>query len=96
MTAASYIEYNQGSTAFVGPDATAFFRAAVIVSGLRLYGRHKIRPSRCWTPTAMLTAATGITGKPYKRGAYLQAADDVERWAREMKAALPQIDNTEA
>lgn len=86
----SYIEYSQGSTTFVGPDATAFFRAAAIASGLEMYGKHGIKPNRAWTPRAMLQAAGGITGKTYKRGQYLAAAADVRLWAQTMKAALPQ------
>jgi hypothetical protein len=37
----------------------------------------------------MLKAATGITGKAYKRGQYVKAADDVKQWTDAMAAALP-------
>lgn len=87
----SYIQYNAGGTSLVGPDAVALFRAVTIASGLRLYAKTGIKPNRSWTPTAMLAAATGITGKPYKRGQFLIAADDVDLWASTMKAALPVI-----
>lgn len=85
----SHIKTGPGGTVFVGPDATAFFRAATIASGLRLYAKTGMRPNRLWTPSAMLKAATGITGKPYKRGQYEKAAADVTLWADTMKAALP-------
>lgn len=44
------------------------------------------------TISNMLAMATGYTGIKYKRGAYVQAAEDVQRWADEMKAALPIIE----
>lgn len=74
---------------FSGPDGVGVFRAAVIASGLRLYAKTGIKPNRMYTPTAMLAAASGITGKNYKRGQYEQAAADLSIWVQEMKAALP-------
>ena len=92
----SQIIYRNGSTSFVGADAVSFFRAATIAGGLRMYAEHHILPSRSWTPTAMLKAATSITGKAYKRGEYLLAADEVRMWAKTMKSALPAVDETTA
>jgi hypothetical protein len=74
---------------FVGPDAVALFRATAIASGLRLYAKTGMKPNRAWSPTAMLAAATGITGKKYKRGEHQKAADDIKLWADTMSAALP-------
>jgi hypothetical protein len=79
-------------TSYVGPDAVQAFRALTIASGLRLYAKTGMKPNRAYTPTAMLKAATGITGKTYKRGAYVEAADDLQSWANEMKAALPIVE----
>ena len=88
----SYVTYNKDgqATSFVGPDAVALFRAATIVSALRLYAKTGMKPNRMWTPTAMLKAASAITGKTYKRGQYEQAADDVSTWVQAMKLALPE------
>ena len=61
------------------------FRARVIASGLRLYARTGMKPNRAYTPTAMLTAASSLTGEKYKRGEYLKAADDLTRIADEMQ-----------
>lgn len=92
MTTESYIEYSKhGTTSFVGKDAVSFYAAAVLASALKLYGEHHIKANRAYTPKNMLAAATRITGKTYKRGAYLQASEDVRQWAQTMKAALPQI-----
>lgn len=87
----SYVEHGAGGTAFVGPDATNMIRATVLASALKLYALHKIIPTRGVTPTRMLAMASGYSGKRYKRGAYLEAAADVDRWAREMRAALPHL-----
>lgn len=54
------------------------FRCLAIAKALRLYHQHKIKVNRAYTPGAMLNAASGITGKTYKRGAYLAAAADLE------------------
>lgn len=93
-TPESYLTYHKDGQAssFVGPDAVALFRAATIASGLRLYAKTGMRPNRMWTPTAMLAAATGITGKKYRRGEYAKAAEDVSKWVAEMKAALPVVE----
>jgi hypothetical protein len=87
----SYIGLNEKGQAqsFVGPDAVALFRARVIASALRLYAKTGIKANRAYTPTNMLTAATSITGKRYKRGQYELAADDITAWADTMLAALP-------
>jgi hypothetical protein len=85
----SHIKTGPGGTTFVGADAVALFRATAIASGLRLYAKSGIKPNRAWSPTAMLKAASGITGKAYKRGEYAKAAEDVKAWADEMAAALP-------
>lgn len=76
-------------TAYVGKDAVSLFRARVIASALRLYAKTKIKANRAYTPKNMLAAATDITGKSYKRGQFEQAAADIDKWAAEMKAALP-------
>jgi len=55
-----------------------FFQALAIRHGLRLYAKTGMKPNRDWTPTAMLRVASQITGKKYKRGDYLRAADDIK------------------
>ena len=76
-------------SAFVGRDAVSYVRAIYLWSSLKLYASTGIRPTRGVGPQAMLRMATGYTGKRYKRTELMQAADDVKRWADEMKAALP-------
>lgn len=87
----SYLTYNKDGSAssFVGPDAVEMFRAFAIAQALRLYAKTGMQANRAYTPTAMLKAASSITGKKYKRGQYVQAADDLTIWGQEMKAALP-------
>lgn len=92
MNDESYIGVTDGKcTSFNGPDATNYVRAEMLASSLRLYTACKICPTRGVTATGMLKMATGYTGKVYKRGEYVKAADDVKKWADEMKAALPKI-----
>lgn len=86
----SYINQGQnGTVSFVGADATALFAAMVLVRAIRMYVSHGIKASRNYTPANMLAAASRITHKQYKRGQLAMAADDVQKWADTMKAALP-------
>jgi hypothetical protein len=68
------------SVTFTGRDGVSTYCAVAIKHGLLMYARHKMKPNRAWTPTAMLKAAGSITGKTYRRGAYLEAAQDLEAW----------------
>lgn len=87
----SYIGVNKAGecTTFVGPDSINYVRATMLASALKLYAKAKIIPTRGFGPAKMLAAATGYTGRKYKRNDYLLAAEDVLKWAHEMKAALP-------
>lgn len=75
--------------AYVGPDAVNLMRAIMLKQGLNLYARTKMRMTSGVSPTDMLRAATGYTGKSYKRGDYAKAANDVRKWIDTMRAALP-------
>lgn len=85
------IHHASGGVTLVGPDAVQMAAAFTLASALKLYGNHRIVVSRLVSPMRMLRIATTYTGKTYKRGAYLQAADDVQHWAETMRAALPHI-----
>ena len=86
----NYLGVRDGKiTSYVGPDATAAFRAITIASALRFYAKTGMKVNRSYSPTLMLRAASDMTKKNYRRGEYLRAADDLMKWADEMKAALP-------
>jgi hypothetical protein len=88
----SYTSTGSDGTTFAGPDAVSLFRAAALISGLRLYAKTGTKPNDwAWSPKMMLDAATGITGKPYKRGQYEKAAADIQLWIDAMAATLPKI-----
>ena len=84
MTNDDYLTRTNNGTSFVGSDVS-IFAAAALASGLRLYAKAKIIPNRAYTPTAMLKAAGTYTGKAYKRGQYLQAADDLTDFVNILK-----------
>ena len=65
---------------FRGPAGVQTFRAMALRQGLKLYAACGIKPNRAWTPSNMLRAAGSITGKQYKRGQYMLAADDLTTW----------------
>jgi len=58
------------------------YRAIVVKSGIGLYIKSggTILPSRDWTPTRMLKAATEITGKPFRRGQHFEAFVALGQW----------------
>ena len=85
----SEVVVGPGGTTFAGPDGVALYRAMALRSGLAMYARSGMRPNWVWTPSAMLAAAGGVTGKVYKRGQYEVAADDLQVWIEAMKAAIP-------
>jgi hypothetical protein len=87
-----YIEHGASGTTFVGADATACFAAFALASALKLYAKTGMKANRAYTPTAMLRAASKITHKTYKRGDYLTAAADVQKWAEEMRDSIPHIE----
>jgi hypothetical protein len=61
---------------FTGPQVMTY-RALVIKKACEMYAKHKMQVNRAYTPTAMLKAASGITGIVYKRGQHAQAAQDI-------------------
>ena len=86
----SYIERTHGMVTYVGPDATALYRAIMVkhaIAGLQV----GIIPTRGATMTRVLAAATTITRKPYKRTQAEQAKADLTVWIEAMRAAMPVI-----
>lgn len=77
-----------GSTVFSGRQAIEVFRCTALASGLRMYDRHKMIPNRAYTPKRMLSTASAITGKGYKRGEYERAAADLMQHAETLKSKL--------
>lgn len=51
------------------------FQALSIASGLKLYASTGMKPSRSYTPTNMMRAASAITGKTFKARDYMTAAN---------------------
>lgn len=87
----SYVKISSSATTYAGPDATNFYRAATLRGSLKLYAECKIIPTRGVTITKMLAMATKYTGKKYKRGEALKAANDISKWIDAMRSALPII-----
>ena len=88
----SYLGVRDGQiTSYVGEDATRAFQAIAVAHALRFYAKTGMKMNRMYTPTNMLKVASSITGKKYKARAYVEAADDLQKWANEMKAALPKV-----
>ena len=67
-------------TTFTGERGVSTYRACVIKSALQLYAKTGMKANRAYTPTAMLAAASDITGLKFRRGQYQQAADAIGAW----------------
>lgn len=86
-----HIEVQDGITSFVGPNAVAIYRATAIKCALSLYHRTGLQANRAYTPSAMLRAATDITGKSFKRGQYIEAMQALDAWIDEQRARVPVV-----
>lgn len=81
MSKSTITTSQSGAIVASGPDAVAVFQATVLARALRTYAATKMQVNRAYTPANMLAVATKITGKPFKRGQYIQAADALKEWA---------------
>jgi uncharacterized protein with FMN-binding domain len=64
------------------------FQSVVIAKALRIYAKHKRQVNRAYTPTAMLRTASSITGKKFRRGQYIAAAEALEAHVASMRQNL--------
>ena len=75
------ITFTDHGAEYSGPRAVNVFRCKVVAAALRLYAKTGMKANRAYTPTAMLRVATEETGKHFKRGQYLEAAEALEALA---------------
>lgn len=59
------------------PEQIDRFRIICIKQGLQMYAKFKMLPTRNVSATQLLTMASAVTGKAYKRGQHAIAAADV-------------------
>jgi hypothetical protein len=89
----SYVTVSEdGGMNFVGIDAVKLYQAAAVRIALGAYAKTGMQMNRGFTPTKMLATATSFTGKKYRRGEYLKAAEDLRQWCLTMTAALPVVE----
>lgn len=79
-----YLERTNGGKSFSGSDVD-LFRAAVIASALKIYAATGLKADRNYTPSAMLKAASQMTGRTFKRGQYTEAAEALSLLVDQMK-----------
>ena len=61
----------------------AIYQALALKHALKLYARTGIKANRAYTPTAMLTTASRITGRRFTRRDYNGAIHALETWLQE-------------
>ena len=79
------ITHTEGTTIYTGAHVT-MFQAMVLRTGLKMYARTKVQPNALFTPANMLDAASRITGRRYRRGQYMEAANDLSVFIAIMQA----------
>jgi hypothetical protein len=88
----SYITFSKnGTQSYVGPDATEYYRAKVLLSGLGLL-KKGLRINKYATPKQLLKMAGKYSGKTYKQRQYDEAIHDVTVWLQAMALALPMVE----
>lgn len=92
MTQATITQSQSGATVFAGEAAVNVYRAIALASALKLYANTGMKANRMWTPTNMLSTATSITGKKYKRGEYMTAHTDLKAWADEQRGTTVNVE----
>lgn len=80
-----YLERTSNGTCFTGSDQN-IFAALALAMHCGLYAKIKMTPNRHVSATDLLRRAESYTGKTYKRGAHLQASNDLTAWANARKA----------
>jgi hypothetical protein len=76
--------FGDSGSVFTGKGIEVY-RALVVANALRLYARTGLKVNRAYTPTAMLRTASIMTGRKFKRGQYLEAADALEAEATRLR-----------
>lgn len=82
------IVHHEGGTMFEGKGAVAVYRAITIASALTFYAKTGMKVNCAYTPSAMMRAAAGITGRTFKARAYDEAAQALRDWAEKALAGM--------
>ena len=76
---------------FSGAAEVSVYQAIVIKNALLFYAKTGMKVNRAYTPSAMLAAASAITGQRFKRGQYKEAAAAIEVVLEETRRASGNI-----
>ncbi len=92
----SLVRISDHSTAFVGPDAVALFRASAVASALRLFAASGMKTTRGAGPKFLLRQAAPYLppGRKFaaNRDGCAAAAEAVDLWKENLRSALPLVD----
>lgn len=83
------LDRNNQPASYIGPDATKFFSVRVLQGALKLWQQTGIIPTRRMTITKLLTLATAITNKPYRKTQTSLAIADLQLWLSVCLSSLP-------
>lgn len=82
----TFAERTHNGHSFANGDVD-IFRAAILAQSLIVYAKLKMIPTRGVGPVQMLKMASEYTGRKYKRGDYLKAAEDLKGHVEFLKAS---------
>ena len=77
-----------GGASYVGPKGVNVFRLRVLAGAIRLYAKCGVIPTRGVTISKMMKQAEADTGKKFKRGAYIEAAEALDLVMRQQAAEV--------
>lgn len=77
------------AVSFDGEIGVSIYRATVIGHALAFYAKTGMRMNCAYTPSAMMRAATEITGQKFKARDYVGAAEALKAWATATNEANP-------
>lgn len=85
------IVHHNGGTTFAGRAAVSVYQCKVIARALRFYNDTGMKVNRAYTPTNMLRTASALTGKSFKRGEYVKAAEALDALAAQTLATEVEV-----
>lgn len=80
--------HGNGGAIYAGPKGVNVFRLRVLAGAIRLYAKCGVIPTRGVTISKMMKQAEADTGKKFKRGAYIEAAEALDLVMRQQAAEV--------
>lgn len=78
-----FVQTESGSIIAEGKDAVNVFACLAVAQGLRFYAKTGMKINSAYSPSTMLKFVERTTGRKFKRGQYVEAAECLKEYADE-------------